>query len=229
MPRDLTRTKPELAETESSGLDEFKSRERVTKEVSDRAIQPGWSSDVRPKTPATKIARFKVPDDGEEVLIKFLDDMPFAPIFQHWLMVEGQRRAYTCLGDGCPLCARGDKAKSSDWFNVVVLGETPELQVWYATGDPAGAIKEKAEGKRTSPINKDGLYFAVSKRKAANGFNTYTVETVKEDELEGDWGVKSLTPTQISEFNGVKYDSTLVKVLTSVELGDLARKHLSDE
>lgn len=241
MPRDLTRVKPELPEdAKSSGLDEFKPRERVTKEVSDSGrIAPGWSSDARPKVSLSKIPRFKVPDDGEEVLVKFLDDMPFAPIFQHWLLVEGQRRAYTCIfkapdsegegGQNCPLCDRGDKAKSSDWFNVVLLGDTPELQVFYATGDPSAAIKERAEAKRTSPLTKDGLYFAVSKRKASNGFNTYSVDPVKEDELEADWGVKSLTPTQISDFNLNKYDSSLVKVLTSVELSEIARKHLTDD
>jgi hypothetical protein len=241
MPRELTRVKPELDEdTTSSGLDEFKHRERVTKEVSDSGrIAPGWSSDTRPKVSLTKIPRFKVPDDGEEILVKFLDDRPFAPIFQHWLLVEGQRRAYTCILEidpdtrkvvvSCPLCDRGDKAKSSDWFNVVVLGDTPELQVWYATGDPSSAIKEKAEGKRTSPINKEGLYFAISKRKASNGFNTYSVETVKEDELKADWGVRSLTPDELSKFNDEKYDGSIVKVMTSVELSEIARKFLSDD
>lgn len=240
MPRDLTRTRPELDESAaSSGLDEFK-KERVTKEVNtDGRIAPGWSSDARPKASLSKIPRFKVPDDGEEVLIKFLDEMPFAPIFQHWVLVDGQRRAYTCIykqnpstgevEQNCPLCDRGDKAKSSDWFNVVILGDVPELQVWYATGDPSAAIKERAEGKRTSPLTKDGLYFAVSKRKATNGFNTYSVDPVKEDELEPDWGVKSLTSTQVSDFNSNKYDSSLVKMLTSVELSEIARKHLSDE
>lgn len=241
MPRDLNRVKPELDdENTSSGLDEFKPRERVTKEVSDSGrIAPGWSSDVRPRTQTSKIPRFAVPDDGEEVLVKFLDDRPFAPIFQHWLMVDGQRRAYTCIyrapdsegenGQNCPLCDRGDKAKSSDWFNVVVLGEKPELQVWYATADPASGIKEKAEGKRTSPINKEGLYFAISKRKASNGFNTYSIETVKEDELETDWGVKPLPEAVLANFNENKYDSSLVKMMTSVELSEIARKYLSDD
>ncbi len=239
MPRELNREKPELDETEeSSGLDEFRTT-RVTKETSS-VIAPGWSSDMRPaRTQMSKIPRFKVPDDGEEVLIKFLDPMPFAPIHQHWLMVDNQRRAYTCIAEydpdtkkltvNCPLCDRGDKAKSSDWFNVVVLGDDPELQVWYATADPSAAIKDKAEGKRSSPINKAGLYFAVSKKKAANGFNTYHVETLKEDELEVEWGAKPLTSEIIAKFNSEKYDGSLIKKLTSAELSELARKHLTDD
>jgi hypothetical protein len=239
MPRDLQRTKPEAADdVESSGLDEFKTRERVTKEVPESNVKSGWSSDNRPRT-ASKVPQFKVPDDGEEILIKFVDDLPFAPIFQHWLLQEqGQRRPYTCIQEidpetkkitvSCPLCDRGDKVKSSDWLNVIVLGDEPELQVWYATADPAGAVKERAQGKRTSPINKDGLYFAVSKKKAANGFNTYSIDPVKEEELTPDWSVNPLTETQLDAFTKIRYTGDLVIKKTSAELSELARKYLTD-
>lgn len=229
----IQRTKPEIKDLENhpGGLEEFaeERKERVTKEV-ESPIRPGWSADSKPASTrsASNVARFKVPDDGEEILIKFLDDCPFAPIFQHWILVEGQRRAFTCLGKECPLCDRGDKPKSSDWFNVVELGETPELKVWYATSDPAAAIRERAESKRTSPINREGLYFAVSKRKASNGFNTYSIDVVKEEELEKDWGVKSLSAEAIKQFQDNAYDGSLVKIHTKAELSELARKHLED-
>lgn len=233
MARDLQRTKPDIDSLDShpGGLDEFAPRERITKEVSEPFVQPGWSSDRKPpRTQAAKLPVFKVPDDGEEVLIKFTDDRPFAPIFQHWVLIEGgQRRAYTCLGKECPLCERGDKAKSSDWFNVVVLGDEPELKIWYATSDPAAAIKERADAKRTSPISKPGQYFAVSKRKASNGFNTYSIDVVKEDELEADWGVKPLTESAIENFKNNAYNGDLVKVMTRTELSEIARKYLSDD
>jgi hypothetical protein len=242
MPRDLARTKPQIEEAaESSGLDEFKPVRtgRVTKEVSS-GIKPGWSSDRRPKSSGgDKIPLFKVPDDGEEVLIKFLDEVPFAPVFQHWIMVDTQRRAYTCIYEededtgkvlvNCPLCDRGDRAKASDWFNVVELGDNPELKVWKASGDPSQAIKDKAEIKRYSPINRDELYWAISKKKAANGFNTYSVDAVKEAELVVDWGVQYLTPERISKFNKEKYDSSIVRMATPSELSEIAKKHLSDD
>jgi hypothetical protein len=237
MPRELTREKPLSTDVEVSedNLDEFRTH-RVTKDV-EPSVKPGWSSDVRPRsTGNTQVDRFAVPDDGEEILIKFLDETPFAPIFQHWVLADGgKRRAFTCAGtnsDGesiCPMCKRGDRPKSSDWFNVVELGDEPKLKVWYASADPAGAIKEKSQGKRTSPINKDGLYFAISKKKASTGFNTFTVERVEEDELETDWGVKPLSADQLKKFNSQKYDGSLVKIHTTVELADAARKFLSDE
>jgi len=226
---EITRQKPKLSDEErEEGLSEF-SGGRITKDV-DLPIKPGWSRQQRPRSAnATQVPRFIVPDDGEEILVKFLDEMPFAPIYQHWIMTDQGRRAYTCAGfNDCPLCARGDRAKASDWFNIVVLGETPEIKVWITSADPSAAIEERATGKRTSPINKAGLYFAVSKRKGSNGFFSYSVDPVREDELEADWGVKPLTEAQLKEFEKQKFDSTAVRIHTISELNEAAR-HLTTE
>jgi hypothetical protein len=228
---EITRTKPVLRDED--GMDEFRTEttsNRVTKEV-DLPIKPGWSRQQRPRSQnTTQVPRFVVPEDGEEVLIKFLDDMPFAPIYQHWLATSNGRRAYTCLGfETCPLCARGDKAKASDWFNIVVLGDTPELRVWIASPDPSAAIEDMATGKRTSPINKPGLYFAVSKKKGTNGFFSYTLLPVKEAELEEDWGTKPLSDMQITQFNKEKFDSSVVRMHTISELTEAARNYVDTE
>lgn len=214
MPRDtIARDKPR----ESSG-------ESAT------GISAGWSVDKRPRVvKGDKPTRFTVPDDGAEVIIKFLEDRPFAPIFQHWVMTKEGRRAYTCLGDECPLCARGDRAKSSDWFNVVVMPNDeikvtePTLMLWYATADPSAAIKERADNRRTSPINKEGLYFAISKRPGKNGFNSYTVDAVKEDELD-EWGITPLTEAELEKFAENAYTAALVRQSTKSELLEIANK-----
>jgi hypothetical protein len=204
-------------------------RDRVTNDsLGESTIAPGWSADKRPRTSKTGATRFTVADDGEETLIKFLDPQPFAPIYQHWVATKEGRRAYVCLDSGCPLCAYGDKPKSSDWFNVVVMGDDPSLQVWYATADPTAAIRERSEAKRTAPLNKSGQYFAVSKRKASNGFNTYSVDAVKEDELGTDWGIQPLTAEQLSDFTSKAYDSSLVRKNTKTELEEIAKQYFSD-
>ena len=230
---EISRVKPTLPDED--GTSEFKAETtsnpgRVTKEV-DLPVKPGWSRQQRPRSQnTTQVPRFAVPDDGEEVLVKFLDEMPFAPIYQHWIAAANGRRAYTCAGyDTCPLCARGDKAKASDWFNIVVLGDTPEIRVWIASPDPSAAIEERATGKRTSPLNKDGLYFAVSKKKGTNGFFSYTVDAVREDELEADWGVNPLTPAQITQFNKDKFDSSVVRIHTISELSEAARNYVDSD
>jgi hypothetical protein len=228
---EITRVKPVLPDED--GMDEFKSEttsNRVTKEV-DLPIRPGWSRTQRPRSQnTTQVPRFTVPEDGEEVLIKFLDEMPFAPIYQHWVMTDQGRRAYTCAGfDDCPMCMRGDRAKASDWFNIVILGDTPEIKVWIASADPSSAIEDMSTGKRTSPINKQGLYFAVSKKKGTNGFFSYTLLPVKEADLKEEWGVNPLTEGQLAQLDKQKFDSTVVRVHTISELQEAARKFVDTE
>lgn len=234
MPRDLNRTKPADEEGEG-GLGQFAGRQRVTKEVDNSPIQSGWSADRRVQVNrGDRPTQFKVPDDGEEILIAFLEDKPFASFFQHWVKTDKGRRGYVCLGKGCPLCARGDRPKSQDWFNVVELVNSgvnvdlPRLTLWYASADPAERIKERADNKRTSPINKGGQYFAVSKRTGKNGFNTYSVDPVKEDELTEDWGVEPLTDVIKNGLAEKAYTAELVKPNTKPELQDIADEYFGD-
>ena len=230
----ITRNRAEVPEVQGdSGLDEFKpGRERVTKEVSNATdfIKPGWAVGTRSSASGPRVNTFKVTNTDEEVLIRFLEPHAFAPIFQHWILGDGgKRRAYTCIVKECPLCARGDKAKSSDWFNVIDMsGEEPELKVWYASPDPAKAIKARAENKRTSPINRDGLYFVVSKTEGKNGIAEYSLDPVRADELE-DWGAKELTQEQLEAFANDAYDASLVQVKTKAELQQIAETHLDND
>lgn len=228
MARELTRTKPAAeTEEENGGLEQFATRRRVTKEV-EAPVVAGWTADRRVEVAkGDRPARFKVPDNGDEILFAFLDETPFASFFQHWLPKKNGR-AYTCLGKNCPLCARGDTPKPQDWFNVVELGDSPALKVWWCTADPAAAIKERADNRRTSPINKPGQYFAASKRTGKNGFPTYTIDVIKQDELEEDWGVKPLTDEQLAEFRTKAYGPDQVRVQTKAELQDVADEHLAD-
>jgi hypothetical protein len=226
----ISRNKAEEPEVSASGLDEFKPRERVTKDVSDipSFINRGsWA--VGKSASGPKINLFKVDNPDEEVLIKFLEDVPFAPIYQHWILQDGKRRAYTCIVDECPLCARGDKAKASNWFNVIDMhGDQPELKVWAASPDPSKAIKNRADNKRTSPLNKNGLYFVVSKANGSNGIAEYSLDPVKEDELE-DWGAKPITAEQIAKFTAEANDASVVNVKTMAELTQIAEQYLDND
>lgn len=226
-------------EYEASGLDEFApKRQRITKDVggSDGPVSAGWSVDKRPPVVSgDRPTRFTVPDDGEEVLIKMVESAPFISFFQHWYMTKEGRRAATCLGankDGeiiCPLCLRGDRAKSSDYFNVIRLSSDGqhELQLWQCSADPAKAVKDMADNKRKSPINKSEYYWAVSKRKGKNGFNTYSFDLVKVDELD-DWGIEALTNEQINALAKNVYTSDIVRVNTKQELMQIAQEYFAD-
>lgn len=224
-----TRTRPQLAEenteTSEDTIEDFRSN-RVVKDGPGSTIQRGWTSQQRPKQSTfQKVPRLTVPDDGEEVIIKFLEEDPFAAYFVHWI----NKRSYTCPGqDICPACARGDKAKANNLLNVVVLGDSPELVVWYATSDPSTAIEEKALSKK-GPLNKATMYMAVSKRKGTNGFFSYTLDWVRGDELKEDWGLRELTTEEIAKFNSEKYDSSIVRVNTVSEITEVARQYLDEE
>lgn len=230
MARALTeRTKPTDGEESGSGLEEFAPRRRVVKDSGEEtpAVVAGWTADRRVNVNKGGGEKFTVPDNGDEILFAFLDATPFASFFQHWIPKKNGK-PYTCLGNQCPMCARGDIPKPQDWFNVVELSETPALKIWYCSADPAKAVKERADNKRTAPINKPGQYFAASKRTGKNGFPTYTVDLIRADELEEDWGVQPLTEDQLKKFHEEAFGPELVKVQTKAELQEVVDDYFKD-
>ena len=230
MPRQLG-NKVSEENYEESGLDEFASkRQRVTKaDDSDGPVSAGWSVDKRPRVVSgDRPVRFTVPDDGEEVLVKMLESGPFLSFFQHWYSTKEGRRAAVCIGKSCPLCALGHQPKSSDFFNVIAFRDNgPVLELWQCSADPAKAIKVAADNKRKSPINKENFYWAVSKRKGKNGFNTYSFDLVKSDEL-GDWGVEPLANEQVNSIAENAYTKDIVKVPTKQDLVQIAEEYFGD-
>lgn len=215
MPRDLARRRTSSS-TESSGKVE-ETRTRVTKE-GPVSGGPGWSSDRAPrirKTGTGGLNKFDY-EEGKETLVKILEDVPFHSFWRHWILgAGGKKRPYTCIIDDCPLCNIGDTPKPVDYFNVVELGENgPKLLLWECSPSPAKAIKERSEKPRTSPVNKDGLYWAVTKTSNSNGVPLTNIDPVKEDELETDWGVQPLTSEQLSEFRSKAYTKDAVEQST---------------
>jgi hypothetical protein len=203
--------------------------------VSDSSFGSGWSTGkTAPQYKSSKQTdRFTVSENGEEVLIKFVEESPFLSFFQHWVRQEdGKNHPYAHSGDDCPLCGYGNRAKSVDYMNVLQLGENgePELKLWMISPDPRSAILERANSKRTSPLNREDLYFAVSKRKQTNNTFSYTVDPVKAADLEDEWGVKPLTAEQIASATTELYDKSVAEsqMKSHSELLELAKKYLDD-
>lgn len=221
---------------EGAGLDEFKEGVgRVVKEVAgDSVIGSGWSSDR--KTPVIRRSgqgpeRFEkiVPDGGTEVLVKFVEDSPFASYWQHWVQAGKKRRPYVCIIDDCPLCSLGLVPKPVDVINVIALEQdkdgnvTPKVYAWSMSADPAKAVRARAENKRTSPINKDQFYWAVSKETGDNGFNTYHVDLVKAADLQDDYGIDPLTDAVVAELSSKGYtEADVAQRSTKRELQEVA-------
>lgn len=232
MPRD---TLAPIA-SDSAGTDPIEefARQRVTKEVADdidTILSSGWSSDKPSPPRGDRPERFTVPDDGTEVLIKFVEEVPFTSFYQHWIPTDVGKRPFACLVKDCPLCAYVDRPKSVDYFNVIEIHEDGqhELKLWMASPDPSAAIKEKKASKRSSPLNREDLYFLVSKRAGSNGVPSYTVDVIKSGDL-GEIGRAPLTAAEISSYDGKLWTKDVAKnqVKSRDELKILAAKFLKD-
>lgn len=233
MPRDIAGDKPpfDVDDVASPVTPEHEKKERIVKESAPSIIGSGWGVQKTVQMSGDRPVQFKV-DEGKEYLVKFIQETPFANFYQHWpsgLPADVKQRSYVCLGVGCPLCAYGDKPKAANYFNLLDVTEEPVLKVWYASPDPAGAIRDRSESKRSSPLNRADLYFIVSKHTQANGIPTYTVDYVKEADLEEDWGIKPLVPATITELSKKAYTSDIVRVNSKAELQALAEKYLSED
>lgn len=224
MPRDISRRKAEPGKEYkgNSVTEETPTRERAVKEGT-TPISSGYSSDRRPTNlkRGGNVGREHIfsYEEGKETLIKFLDAIPFAGFWQHWI----EKKPYTCLVNDCPLCDIGDTPKQVDYYNIIEFTESgPQLKLWQCTPNPIKAIKARVEGKRTSPISKEGLYFAVTKVVPANKYAETVLDPVKSEDLKEDWDTDALTPEQIEEFGKQMYTKDIVQVTPRHELVELA-------
>lgn len=164
--------------------------------------------------------------DDQPQLLKFAEPEPFALIFRHWVPTERGRRPWTCLGDDCPLCDVGDQAKEVLFFNVITVADA-SLKVWEASKDPARQIQKRYDDSASSPLDRDDLYFAVSKAQKSNKTYEYTLEKVKVRDLEEDFDAEPLTDEEIDEATKKLYDDSIIKVPTKADLRE-AVKGLED-
>jgi hypothetical protein len=184
----------------------------------------GWGSYNKQKSEGGDYAeQLKVTD--EAVLIKFLEDEPFVVYRQHWLERQG-KRSFTCHGEGCVLCDDlGDKPRLQACFNVVDLTDpdNPEVKVWIVGTRVAGALKNFAADKKTAPLDRENLYWAVSK--SGTGSKTqYTITPVKERDLAEDWDFEPLTSEEIEDFRKDAYDESIVDVQTRKQLEEIVEE-----
>lgn len=169
---------------------------------------------------------FQVGDDSE--VIVFLDPENFTYALRHWVKYmdpENPKNQITrveyCLEEDCPLCDVGDRAKATAYFNVVDLSAPNKVIVWEATPDPTSAVQKEYNKliKKGQNLNDDGLYWVVSKEKGKNGFYSYSIDKVTEEELLDNW--KSLSPLTGAQRDALRhrsYDDSYIEYKTREEL-----------
>lgn len=167
-------------------------------------------------------------DDDEDVLFKFVDDAPFAVYKQHWIERKG-KRSFNCIASKalktrCPICDEvGDRPGTKVAFNVISLHdpENPRVEIWTVGQKVADMIKKMAKEKRTSPLNRDDLYFAASRTGTKGGSVQTNIEPVKERDLKDDWDTEPLTEAEVKEFYEAAFDEESVDYPTVKQMEEI--------
>jgi len=190
----------------------------------------GWGAFSSQKSESSEYAEnLKIDDKGAQSLIKFLDEGPFAVYSQHWIERKG-KKSFNCIGKGCPLCdSLGDKPRLQAAFNVIEFPEDgdPKVLVWTVGTKVATQLENLAKEERTKPLNRDDLYWAVSKSGKGTA-TTYSIQAVKERDLEDDWDTQPLTEDEFVALDEQAYDDSEITYQTKKALRDIADEVLDD-
>lgn len=195
-----------------------------------RVIKRGWAAAEATKSADSPFAqRLQLSDDP--VVVKFLEDSPYASFRQHWLKNKEGQKSFTCIKDidpkGCPLCDAGDRPASRYSFNVIMLDAEEPLLRSYDVGVKAiDALKQFHQDPRQGPLPKH--YWAISR--SGTGKSTQTNHhLVKEGDLESDWAdlkLRPLSQADIESFAKNAYGPDIVPVPTRKQLLEIAEQEL---
>ncbi len=193
---------------------------------SSRTPRRGFAGFKKTREETTSFDDFKLTD--EEVLVKFLEDEPFAAYAEHGLyqeLREGQR-VWICLRpeEECAICDTGHDPRAVGLFNIVVMPEdgNPALKVLKAGPALAKILETKAKLK-TGPLSKE--YYSLSQSPGKNdGPVVYSVEVVRERDLEEDWKEKPFSDDELAEFRDKMNDETFVKYPSKSDVKDVAKR-----
>jgi hypothetical protein len=190
-----------------------------------KPVRKGWGGARRVKEMSSDFADELKLESNEALLIKFLEDEPFAAFRQHWIEREG-KRSWTCREDDCPLCFIGDRPQGKYCFNVLLLSDgEPVNKVWVTGSRIFSTLEGYSEDRKVGPLTKG--YFSV-KKTGKKGNAQVNVLPVKERDLPDDWGMDALDDDLLEKFAKQCWDDSAVQVHTRKQLRDIAGE-ISDE
>lgn len=211
--------------------DETPTRTTTSRTVSDgdsnatpaaRVIKRGWGAVEQVKQADSPFAqRLKVGDDP--IVIKFLEDEPYASFRQHWVERQGQK-SFTCIGDidpkGCPLCDIGNRPSTRFAFNVVLISDGESFNKSYEVGPRViDQLKNFHTDPRQGPLSKH--YWAVS-RTGKGTTSATNHQMVKERDLEDEWNVSPLAEPELTRFARAAYDPEIIQIPSRKDLLSVA-------
>jgi len=178
-----------------------------------KIIRSGWGAvDTLKQEDANYAVRLKTGNDP--VLIKFLQDAPYASWRQHWVNRTGQK-SFVCregMDDrGCPLCDAGNRPRPLFAFNVLLLerGEEPALRSYEAGTRVIATLRNFNEDERQGPLSKH--YWAVS-RSGTGPQTQYNHLLIKERDLSDEWGIVPLTSDTLEHSESKAYDADIMRI-----------------
>jgi len=193
-----------------------------------RVIRRGWGAADSVKNADSPYAqRLRVMEDP--IIIKFLEDEPYASYRQHWVERSGQK-SFTCIADidpkGCPLCDAGSRPSTRFAFNVVLLSSDSEPSVKsYEVGPRViDQLKNFHNDPRQGPLSKH--FWAVS-RSGKGATSATNHQLVKERDLE-EWSIEPLTPEDIRSSKGKAYTPDIIQIPSRKDLQQIALEDLDD-
>lgn len=181
----MTITQPKFQAAEYSADVEATTAEEVSAPKAPSTVKGGWDaldSLMKPETTAYP-TDFKFSEDP--VLIKFLEDGPFAVYEQHWIERQG-RKSFVCIGDECPLCnILGDKPRGKFSWNVLVLsGAEQTVQVLTVPPVFARQIAAANKDERKGPLVRE--FWEIS-RTGMGPTTQYNLTYVRGRDLAEEW------------------------------------------
>lgn len=170
---------------------------------------------------------------NKQQLLKVLDGAPFDSMGLHYVQeIKTGKRSFRCGGDKCPLCDDLDHyARKLAYFNVAVYNEDTdewENRVWEVGVKVGRKLKAINDDAKRGPLDKDSLYFAISK--TGKGTNTeYHLETVKARDLDEDWDVDEIEAKTLKTLNEAVYTDPWERFSNPQELKRVVNRLLDDD
>lgn len=197
-------------------------------------IRGGWGASQEIIDSTSQYAQnFKTLTDTQ--VIKFLESKPYASFRRHWIDRVGVgKRPYVCfqsVGKDCPLCDVGDKPGAVTAFNIALLSDdgVATNKSWDLGVKLTQQVKTMNADSKIGPLDKDGLYFTVSKTETTQRQQTSTmVNPVRARDLLEDWSVPPIDDAQLRRLKEKCYTADIITMPTLRELEEVAAEITGD-